>query len=210
MCHRIVAAFTILQTSVRLLYPQTMLLYFILHRLDLADLFVYGFPNCRRAAYICPCSDANSSDANRLISMNCRWSSALFYVPYVTGFSVLQLKLLIYMPWADAPVFLKRTGWFLWLTSVTRGKLLRCVIPMFHVSRLHNRREARFWWSYCPLLLTFVCGWTTGAAPCSSWLVRKLIYWRYQHTHTLIHIYENTVFSYLYNVSRGKTTGIRP
>ena len=45
---------------------QTMLLDY------LADLFVYDFPNCRRAAYICPCSDANSSDANRLISMNCR------------------------------------------------------------------------------------------------------------------------------------------
>ena len=34
----------------------------------------------------------------------------LVYVPYVTGFSVLQMKLLIYMPWADAPLFLKRTG----------------------------------------------------------------------------------------------------
>ena len=108
-CHRIVAAFTILQTSVRLLYPQTMLLYFILHRLDLADLFVYGFPNCRRAAYICPCSDANSSDANRLISMNCRWSSALFYIAqtrfsrsFCLWLSELQISCL-YMP---------LSGWF--------------------------------------------------------------------------------------------------
>ena len=116
-------------------------------------------------------------------------AARLFSRSFCLWLSELQTSCL-YMPL----FFPFGTGWFLWLSSVTRGKLLRCVIPMFHVSRLHNRREARFWWSYCPLLLTFVCGWTTGAAPCSSWLVRKLTYQRYQHTHTLIRIYENTVF----------------